>query len=712
MRGGNGIYIMRKTTYLRLFLCLALSGQTGLFAQDDTERILDSLKTELAFAFTDTQRADLLQQIVLYYGDYKAEEGITYIPALLELAALIDDPHGLAMSKGLAGRLYWRIGDFDTALRFHFQARDVYSELKDSFGLARVLTYIGQDYADGGNYPEAMNYFRKALNMYELLDNIEGQSNIYGLFSWVFEQQGNLIESVHYNREALRICEEIGDTYGMAIYLSNLGNTHLSMDQYDKALEYYQRSIPMMEKRNDFINVGNTYMSIGYAYMLKGELEDAIVNTARALQTGEQIQDKYIIGKSHHRMGEILESQQQWAKALEHYVLSARSFEANNSKQMLAESLAKVGSMHTRLSQLPLADEAFERAAKILREIDSEAARMRYYGGLEALDSARGRWRDAYRHHKAYILLRDKIHNDENTRQIMRTTLQYEFDRKEAAAKAEEERREALAREELQRQKLVRNGFVGGFAVMMAFAGIFWFQRNKIKKGKQLSDSLLLNILPAEIAEELKRDGRSEARLCNEVTVMFADIQGFTRIAEKLSPKDLVGEIDTCFKAFDTIISKYGIEKIKTIGDAYMAAGGLPVPADDSVKNTVLAALDMQAFIRAHKAENEASGKPAFDMRVGIHTGPVVAGIVGVKKFQYDIWGDTVNTASRMETSGVVGKVNISEATYKLVKDAFRCEYRGKIEVKGKGKPGMYFVTSPNGSKGPPLPGSDKAPEG
>jgi class 3 adenylate cyclase len=139
-------------------------------------------------------------------------------------------------------------------------------------------------------------------------------------------------------------------------------------------------------------------------------------------------------------------------------------------------------------------------------------------------------------------------------------------------------------------------------------------------------------------------------------------------------------------------MAKYGIEKIKTIGDAYMAAGGLPVPTDDSVKNTVLAALEMQTFITHRKAEMNAQKKPAFQMRAGIHTGPVVAGIVGVKKFQYDIWGDTVNIASRMESNGEVGKVNISETTYEKVKSSFHCVSRGKIEVKGKGEMEMYFV--------------------
>jgi class 3 adenylate cyclase len=205
---------------------------------------------------------------------------------------------------------------------------------------------------------------------------------------------------------------------------------------------------------------------------------------------------------------------------------------------------------------------------------------------------------------------------------------------------------------------------------------------------------LLLNILPSEIAIELKEKGQAKARKFDRVSILFTDFKEFTQTSEKLTATELVSKINYCFKAFDEIIEKYKIEKIKTIGDAYMAAGGLPVLTEESVKNTVLAGLEMQSFIDKTKAELDIEKEISFEMRVGIHTGPVVAGIVGVKKFQYDIWGDTVNTASRMETNGEVGKVNISGDTYEIIKSdpSFSFESRGKIKVKGKGEINMYFV--------------------
>jgi class 3 adenylate cyclase len=180
------------------------------------------------------------------------------------------------------------------------------------------------------------------------------------------------------------------------------------------------------------------------------------------------------------------------------------------------------------------------------------------------------------------------------------------------------------------------------------------------------------------------------------VTVMFTDFEGFTSVSKKVSAELLVDEIHHCFSAFDNIIQKYKIEKIKTIGDAYLCASGLPISNYTHAHDMLSAAFEMRDFMLARKKEKEAKGEIPFVLRIGVHTGPVVAGIVGVRKFQYDIWGDTVNTANRVESSGEAGKVNISQSTYELLKDdaAFSFEPRGKIEVKGKVGLEMYFVES------------------
>ncbi len=217
-------------------------------------------------------------------------------------------------------------------------------------------------------------------------------------------------------------------------------------------------------------------------------------------------------------------------------------------------------------------------------------------------------------------------------------------------------------------------------------------QKSDIEAEKEKAEKLLLNILPSETVEELKINGKATARNYRRVTVMFTDFKGFTKIAEELKATDLVTELDNQFVIFDKIIEKYGVEKIKTMGDAYMAAGGLPIRNKSNPIDTVLAGLEIQTHMKTHKAEKIEAGEQYWELRCGIHTGETIAGVIGTKRFAYDIWGDTVNVANRMETSGEPGKVNISGETYKFISPLFDCTYRGKVPVKNKGGVDMYFV--------------------
>ena len=204
---------------------------------------------------------------------------------------------------------------------------------------------------------------------------------------------------------------------------------------------------------------------------------------------------------------------------------------------------------------------------------------------------------------------------------------------------------------------------------------------------KQKSDDLLLNILPAEVAHELMEVGISEAKNYTDVSVLFTDFVNFTGISESLTPQALVNELHICFKGIDEIIEKNKLEKIKTIGDAYLAVCGLPNKCDTHAQNTINAAKEICEFILKRKQDGG-----LFEIRIGIHSGPVIAGIVGIKKFAYDIWGDTVNTAARMEQNSEGGKINISGATYNLIKNNYQTMYRGKIAAKNKGEIDMYFI--------------------
>ena len=217
-------------------------------------------------------------------------------------------------------------------------------------------------------------------------------------------------------------------------------------------------------------------------------------------------------------------------------------------------------------------------------------------------------------------------------------------------------------------------------------------QHRELEIERQKSENLLLNILPRPIAQRLKEDQSVIADHYQSTTVLFTDIVGFTELSENLTPSELVQFLNQIFSTFDSLVEKYRLEKIKTVGDAYMVAGGFPEPRPDHVDAVADLALEMRNSLANFHTEKIQS----VCMRTGIHTGPAVAGVIGTKKFIYDVWGDTVNTASRMESHGVGGEIQVSEATYKVLKDKYILEQRGMIEIKGKGRLMTYWLQGKN----------------
>jgi class 3 adenylate cyclase len=348
--------------------------------------------------------------------------------------------------------------------------------------------------------------------------------------------------------------------------------------------------------------------------------------------------------------------------------------------------------------------ESFLKAEVLADSLGAKQSLLDIYSGLSEIYASKANYEKAYQYNEKYNKERIKLLDTEKNKALDRIK---KFENEKVKTEIDLLTKDAEIQDlVIRRQKILRNSIagLGGFILLIAI--LLWHRYRYVRRTrnalaekniiiqdeKEKSDSLLLNILPEETAEELKEKGSSKARRFEMVSVLFTDFKGFTRMAEVMSPDELVAEIDHCFKAFDNIITNYDIEKIKTIGDAYMCAGGLPVANKTNPVDVVNAALDIREFMLNLKRSREEKGQPFFEIRIGVHTGPVVAGIVGVRKFQYDIWGDTVNIASRMESSGETGEVNISGTTYNLIRDQFDCVHRGKVEAKNKGAVDMYFV--------------------
>ncbi|TVR82522.1 MAG: tetratricopeptide repeat protein, partial [Chitinophagaceae bacterium] len=519
-------------------------------------------------------------------------------------------------------------------------------------------------YANQGDYHQALTYFQRALKINEELFQEDGLDESKGRIARVLNNigniygtQGNYAQALNHFLRSLSINEELGNKRSIGLTLSNIGLIYNSQGDNLKALEYYQRSMKIYEGLEEDRLVALVLTNISNINLENGENQEALQNFRRTLKIYEEIGDKSGIARSFEGIGVTYENKGDFTQAMNYYQRSLNMYEQIGARGNVAFVQTLIGDFYNIQKNYNIALEWCEKSLKIADEIGDidiqVSANVCLYNAYKSL----GVFDKALEFYEQMIILRDSIKNEDNTRELTQLSMQYEFDKREAATIAEQEKRDAIALQELQRQKLVRNGFMGGFAVVLLFAGIVFTQRNRISREKARSEELLLNILPEETAQELKLKGHSDAQLIDHVTVLFTDFKGFTAMSEKVSPKELVKDLHLCFSAFDEVMEKYGIEKIKTIGDAYMAAGGLPTPNTTHAKDVAKAALEMAQIVEKGKVKKLTEGLPFFEVRIGIHTGPVVAGIVGIKKFQYDIWGDTVNVASRMESSGEVGKV-------------------------------------------------------
>ena len=580
--------------------------------------------------------------------------------------------------------------DPNKAIAISEQAKALSESINYSSGIAYSLKNIGIGHYYLSNYVQALFYWKNAKSIFEEINDVVGVSNMLSNMGAVYADQGANVKSLEMNLQSLKLAEDAKDTLRIATALLNLSLNHEANNDYDHALGSIRRALSLYESIKDDLSIGFALLKYGEIYHDNSNYDSALIYLHKSLE--------FLRGTEYYAdalipLGTAYLKKNEYEKAIKYLNLSySEALESENNK-LIAMSLNGLALAHEENGDLGLAIELYKKSILPAKELsNSNDELVDAYGGLMRLYFIQGNNNKGSEYQSLHLAVKDSIYNIESAQAQSRLLFDYEIEKKEGEiALLEKDNEIQKAKEE--KQILIRNGFVYGFLIVLVFASVFFIQRNKIKKGKKLSDKLLHNILPDEVAEELKEKGESSAKDFEDVSVIFSDFIGFTSISESLTAQELVAEINTCFKAFDRIITSYGIEKIKTIGDSYMAAGGLHIPRTASTIDVVIAGLEMQTFMEERKRERESQDKPFFEMRVGIHTGPVVAGIVGDKKFQYDIWGDTVNIASRMESSGEVGRVNISETTYDLIKeDGFQFESRGEIEAKNKGELVMYFV--------------------
>ena len=577
----------------------------------------------------------------------------------------------------------------DTAIIIATESKKIAEQIKFESGLALSLKYIGIGYYLQTKYVDAIKSWQEALEVYKRIGDKRGIANILGNQGAIYFNRGDDAKALELHLQSLKISEEISDTLRILTCLNNIGIVYLNKEAtYTKALDYFLKAFELSKKINDVYSIGQSTVNLGELYYKLYNDEKALYYLKITIKEHEGDEG---LPYAMNYIGKVYTRQNKFKNAIESHQTAYNIAIRIDTKLDQVQSLTGLGYAYLAQKDVPSALATFTKALNIAKPINALAEMKEIYEGLTSIYEEKNDFTNAFKYHSLLAVVKDSIYNLETDKKL--GTLQFDFDIKKKESQINLLNKDKKIQEQtIKRQKLIKSIFIGGFAIMLLFAAVFFAQRNKIGKEKRRSEALLLNILPEETAEELKATGKAKTKSFELVSVLFTDFKNFTQASEILTPEELVEEINYCYSAFDRIITKYGIEKIKTIGDSYMCAGGLPVPNKTNPFDIVVAGLEMVKFIEENKQDRIAKGQPYFELRLGVHSGPVVAGIVGIKKFAYDIWGDTVNTASRMESSGAVGRVNISGTTYEIVKDKFSCTHRGKIEAKNKGVIDMYFV--------------------
>jgi adenylate cyclase len=660
---------------------------THCSAQLEGRALTDSLLKELPRQKEDTNKVDLLCELIRSVSRANPDESLRYGQQALELATKLSWETGMASAHNIMGTVCREQGNFPKALEHMKYSLEIYQHQNKIVGVAAVLSNIGLVYLSQSDNLKALEYFSKALKIDEENGFTQFAANVTNNIGNIYSAQGDYTKALEYHLKAYEAHVRLHNKAGIANACNNLGCLYQEMKNYDKSLEYFIKSLKLYHELGDLRSVGFSWSNLGDIYTDKGEYAKALPYFEMGRKISAEVGDKPALAFAIMSIGQL-------------YLAAARdtsSKPASHVGKINIDSELPPG-MYLPVVYMPVGKAALlnaavdqlERALALSQEINIQKNKLECYADLAKAYALKGDYEKALDASGKMYAIKDSVFSQENKEEILKMGMKNEYDRQRLADSLKTAEKEKIAAINLQKQTSYTYLGIAGVLLLVGFSFFIMKERSKSEKERKKSDGLLLNILPTEVADELKTNGTTTAKHYNNVTVLFTDFANFTQAAEQMSAQGLIDELHACFKIFDEITSKYNIEKIKTIGDAYLAVCGLPTADPKHAENVVRAATEINTFMQDRLAKM--GSERTFKVRIGIHSGSVVAGIVGVKKFAYDIWGDTVNTAARMEQNSMAGKINISETTYELVKDKFTCEYRGELEVKGKGVMRMYFV--------------------
>ncbi|MBK9249090.1 MAG: tetratricopeptide repeat protein [Ignavibacteria bacterium] len=601
-----------------------------------------------------------------------------------------------ARASRILGVIAWRCGKYPLALEFLTTALNISEDNEDREGIAKALGSIGLVHLDLSDYTLALDYYRKALALDEELENKMHKALILGNIGVVHKMLSEYSLALDYFGKSLALLEELGSKEGLATVLGNIGNVHRNLSDYPNALDYLGKALALDEELDNKLGIARHLGNIGGVYRNLMNYQLALDYYGKALVHEKEFGNKPGLAILLGNIGGVYGNLSDYTLALDYFSKALVLYKELGNKAGVATNLGNIGLVHWNLSNYPLAldyfgkafdlsvllgnregmarhlgnigltystmefdgydadksEEFLLKAVEINSEIGAKHTMCVFHKNLSDLYATTDRWKESREHFEKYHTLYLEVQSEEATKQ----------------AQLMEHRRKIEESERDRQIKLAR------------------FQEQ---------EKILHNILPAQIAERMVAGEKMIADSHDHVSVFFSDIVGFTKLSQQVTAEELVGMLNGIFSQFDQIARKHGLEKIKTIGDSYMAVAGAPIPQDNHAERAVLFSLEVSEFMENYRTD---SGDKV-ELRIGIHTGSVVAGVIGENKFSYDMWGDAVNTASRMESHGEPSKIHVSEEFMRalslssiLTLQPFQFVERGEIEIKGKGMMKTYYL--------------------
>ncbi len=563
-----------------------------------------------------------------------------------------------------------RIADRHAAYQYAREVYDLATSIQYERGIAEAkVMFAVEEYFGKANPKQAIKYLEEALMVLAHTDSY-ALTWLYSVYGNIYWRMGDFDLGFEYTQKSIENARERQDDMSISWTSYLVASFYMDMKQFENAEKAYQEAVVIFEKIKDVEGYTSGLCGLGNVAFARKNYQEAIAYYYKALPTALQASLPTVEARIYNDLGVAYEQLNECKKSIDYLLKSYQiRLDIKNILGMTTTEL-NLGRIYTTLEDYTQAIFYYQKAIESATQVLAQPRLQRAYQGLAEVHKALGKPKEALSYYEKYMEIHTIVVGEENDAKYANLEAKYDLEK---------------SKQEAEIHKL-KNIELKQASDLIAQQNIY------IIEERSKSERLLLNILPEEIAEELKERGQATPKHYEKTTILFTDFKGFTQLVEKLPPQEVIENLNTCFLAFDEICETYNLEKIKTIGDAYMAVAGIPVKNQTNPVDAVKAGLAMQTFMKKWKAEKELANLPAWELRVGIHTGALIAGVIGKSKIAYDVWGDAVNIAARMESSGEAGKVNISETTYNLVKDHFRCTPRGLIQAKNKGEIQMFFV--------------------